>query len=117
MKYADNKKKQTLYFAYGANTNLQNMNARCPNAELVGTLVLPDYKLVFKSVADIEFAVGKEVQGVLWNITDICEEALDIYEGYPHLYRKETFDVKIIDRIEQVMFYKMNRSNYALPQP
>lgn len=104
-----------LYFAYGANTNIDNMNNRCPNAELVGSIVLPDYRLVFRGVADIEFSIGAEVQGVLWDITDVCEAALDIYEGFPTLYRKESFSVKNQDLIEDVMFYTMNRSNYALP--
>jgi len=104
-----------LYFAYGANTNINNMNGRCPNAKLVGNIILPDYELVFKGVADIEQRNGTEVQGVLWDITDDCERSLDIYEGFPTLYRKESFAVKIIDRIEDVMFYKMNRSEYSLP--
>lgn len=109
-----------LYFAYGANTNTKNMEYRCPNAQLVGNLVLPDWRLVFKGVADIEHAPHNKVLGVLWDITEDCERALDIFEGYPNLYRKEYFDVKLgedIDGavIEEVMFYKMNREGYALP--
>ena len=29
----------------------------------------------------------------LWEISDACEKALDIYEGFPHLYRKLYFDI------------------------
>jgi gamma-glutamylcyclotransferase (GGCT)/AIG2-like uncharacterized protein YtfP len=109
-----------LYYAYGANTNIKNMEYRCPNATLVGNLVLPDWKLVFRGVADIERSPDRKVLGILWDITEDCERALDIFEGYPNLYRKEYFDVKIgvdIDGevIEQVMFYKMNRQGYGLP--
>lgn len=108
-----------LYFAYGANTNLDSMHYRCPNAKLIDSIVLPDWRLVFKSVADIEPAPYNEVHGVLWKITDACEASLDIFEGYPSLYRKEFFTVKIEvdgdERVEDVMFYKMNRIGYNLP--
>jgi gamma-glutamylcyclotransferase (GGCT)/AIG2-like uncharacterized protein YtfP len=106
-----------LYFAYGANTNLENMKHRCPNAKLVGTIELPDYRLVFRGVADIEPAAHNVVLGVIWDITDTCEESLDIFEGFPHLYRKENFCVEIgkDKKIEDVMFYTMNRTNYDLP--
>ena len=104
-----------LYFAYGANTNINNMKGRCPNSKKLTSLVLPDYRLVFRGVADIEHAPYNEVQGVLWWITEQCEKSLDIYEGFPTLYRKETFAIKVDDKIEDVMFYTMNRSNYNLP--
>ena len=104
-----------LYFAYGANTNIDNMKSRCPNAKKLTSLVLPDYRLVFRGVADIERANYNEVQGVLWFITDKCERALDIYEGFPTLYRKEAFSIKVEGRIEDVMFYTMNRQGYNLP--
>ena len=105
-----------LYFAYGANLNINNMSHRCPKAKLVGNLDLPDWRLVFKGVADIEVAPHNKVNGVLWYITEDCERSLDIFEGFPRLYRKETFVVKMQDgTVEDVMFYKMNREGYALP--
>ena len=104
-----------LYFAYGANTNIDNMMGRCPNAKKLTGLVLPDYRLVFRGVADVEHAPYNEVQGVLWWITNKCEDALDIYEGFPTLYRKETFAISINDTVEDVMFYTMNRMGYNLP--
>ena len=53
---------------------------------------------------------------MLWYITEDCERSLDIFEGFPRLYRKETFVVKMQDgTVEDVMFYKMNREGYALP--
>ena len=105
-----------LYFAYGANLNLTNMKHRCPNAKRVCNLDLPDWRLVFKSVADIEPAPYNNVNGVVWEITEECEKSLDIFEGFPRLYRKEYFVVKMPDgSVEDVMFYKMNREGYALP--
>ena len=105
-----------LYFAYGANTNINGMNYRCPNSKLVGKIVLPNYRLVFRGVADIEWENEAEVHGVLWEITDLCEKSLDRFEGFPHLYRKGRFAVKLKNGdIEDVMFYKMNRTGYGIP--
>ncbi len=105
-----------LYFAYGANTNIEGMKHRCPKAKLLGPITLPDWKLVFRGVADIENVFGKEVHGVVWRITDTCEKSLDGFEGYPYLYGKRCFPVKLEDgTIEDVMFYKMNREGYGLP--
>ena len=111
-----------FYFAYGANLNLDNMKWRCPNAKPVCTLTLPNYQLVFRGVADIEPNSKESVDGVLWWITDKCEDALDVYEGYPHLYRKESFVVKFdgglakeFGEINDVMFYAMNRTGYGKP--
>lgn len=103
------------YFAYGANTNIDNMNMRCPKAQHVSKISIPNYELVFKTVADIEFKKGATCEGVIWDITTACESALDIYEGFPNLYRKEYFDIVIDDQVHELMFYKMNRDEYGLP--
>ena len=100
------------YFAYGSNLNHDHMNFRCPNARFVGTLTLPDWELVFRGVADISQQQGKEVQGGLYAITDTCEQALDIYEGYPHLYSKGYFTIKMDKKKQDVMTYLMNDRNY-----
>lgn len=106
----------TLYFAYGANLNIDNMEYRCPQARRIRNFDLTGYRLVFKGVADIEVAPHNKVQGVLWKITDDCEESLDIYEGYPRLYRKEWFSIEMEDeKVDDVMYYKMNREGYARP--
>jgi hypothetical protein len=112
-----------IYFAYGANLNIDNMNSRCPDAIPLCNIQLPDYRLVFRGVADIEPCSNQHVQGLLWHITDKCEQSLDIFEGFPHLYRKENFVVQfhqpeLIDTfgdVVDVMFYTMNRNGYASP--
>ena len=111
-----------FYFAYGANLNIENMKQRCPNAKRIVNFSLPNYRLVFKGVADIEYSYGDSVEGVIWDITDKCEQALDIFEGYPFLYRKEYFTVKLYDKLADdfgdnadIMFYAMNRTNYGEP--
>lgn len=105
-----------LYFSYGANLNVDNMKFRCPQAERVGNLKLPDFRLVFRGVADIERHNGGSVEGLIWKITDDCENSLDVFEGYPYLYRKEFFVVKMPNGdVEDVMYYKMNKNGYSMP--
>ena len=45
---------------------------------------------------------------VLWEITDGCESALDIYEGYPNLYIKDIVKVKMKDKYKTAMVYIMS---------
>lgn len=91
---------ERLYFAYGSNINLDQMAHRCPNAQVVGPVVLEDYKLLFRSnsnrngVATIRPHKGRKVHGLLWKITPECERALDVYEGFPRLYNKQDVIVR-----------------------
>lgn len=103
------------YIAYGSNMNIEQMSRRCPNAKIIGKTVLKNYKLVFKGVADIEKSEGEEVPIVVWEITKECEKALDIYEGYPRLYRKEYVQIEIDGKTELAMVYVMNYSKGAKP--
>lgn len=100
-----------IYAAYGSNMNLEQMASRCPAAKVIGTGILEDYKLTFrglyKGVANIEPCKGKKVPIVLWEITENCEAALDIYEGYPRLYEKREVKVKTGTKIKRAMAYIM----------
>ena len=82
--------KTKLYFAYGMNTNREEMAYRCPTANPLGKAVLDNYRLEFKSFATVVPAGNTEdsVEGVLWTITQSDEWALDILEGYPEFYQK-----------------------------
>jgi gamma-glutamylcyclotransferase len=86
--------KTKLYFAYGMNTNPEEMAYRCPRAVALGKATLPGYRLEFKSFATIVPSPGESVEGVLWTITDTDESALDILEGYPEFYDKKTVSVE-----------------------
>ncbi len=79
-----------LYFAYGMNTNRDEMAYRCPGARAMGRAILPGYRLEFKSFATIVPDPRESVEGVLWAITDSDESALDMLEGYPEFYDKKT---------------------------
>lgn len=104
-----------IYIAYGSNMNMEQMSRRCPNAKPIGKTVLKNYKLVFKGVADIEKSESEEVPVVVWEITKECEKALDIYEGYPRLYRKEHVEIEINGKTELAMVYVMNYAKGAKP--
>lgn len=116
---------EKYYFAYGSNMNLDQMEHRCPDAEVVGRAVLKDYRLVFRGnrngngVASVVPDPGKEVRGLLWKITPRCERSLDFYEGYPRLYGKEEIKVQTkTGEVANVAVYIMNepyQSQPALP--
>ena len=72
--------------------------------------MIKDYQLTFRCVATIEPEIGKEVPVGVWEIQPRDEAALDRYEGYPNLYRKEDIQVTMADGTEvTAMVYIMNR--------
>lgn len=106
-----------LYVAYGSNLNLTQMTYICPTAKPYGKGKINDYKLVFNEVATIDKCEGAEVPVGVWEIDAECEKALDRYEGYPWLYRKEQIEVEMYDGEKvDAMVYIMNDCNIKLPQ-
>ena len=106
---------KSLYFAYGSNLCLDQMKERCPDSEKVTSFTLKDYKLVFRTVADIEKSIDSGVEGVIFRISKKDEIALDRYEGVPDLYRKEYLGLGINGRIKKVLYYKMNIKGLGKP--
>jgi hypothetical protein len=96
-----------LYFAYGMNTNREEMAYRCPTARALGKAVLPGYRFEFKSFATIVPSPKEQVEGVLWTITDTDESALDVLEGYPEFYDKKTVSVEHNNQSYIAMTYIM----------
>ena len=113
----------TLYFAYGANLNLNGMAHRCPGFKPVAPAVLPNYRFAFKGVADIEPAYGENVYGALYVLRPQHMKALDHFEGFPNLYIKKQALVRILDGLEPKCFTKAtvyimrNGDYYAEPSP
>ena len=103
----------TLYLAYGSNLNLQQMSHRCPTAKVVGATEIHGYRLLFRgghdcAVATIEPEVGMSVPALVWAVTEADVAALDRYEGFPYLYRKETLTVELGGKPIEAMVYIMN---------
>jgi len=101
----------SLYFAYGANMHPGHMSWRCPGAQAQGAVVLRDWELKFYSHATIEPRPGATVAGVLWEITEACEQSLDAFEGFPHYYTKRTWRQDGV----QFMFYEMTSPKSGRP--
>ena len=99
------------YIAYGSNMNKVQMGYRCQNATPVGKGILKGYTLAFRGsgVATILQDSQGEVPIVLWKITDECERALDIYEGFPRLYIKKDLMVTVKGKEYLGMVYVMNK--------
>jgi hypothetical protein len=72
---------------------------------------------VFRGVADIEVSPGDTLQTVMWDITDECEVALDMLEGFPTFYGKKYIDVQINNKTYKAMIYQMigDRLDYYSP--
>lgn len=110
-----------LYLAYGSNLNLEQMANRCPTAKVVGNSKINGYRLLFRgahagAVATIEPFKGESVPVLAWEITPADEAALDRYEVWPFLYRKETIKVRLNGKTVQAMVYIMNEGR-PLGQP
>lgn len=107
--------KTKLYFAYGMNTNKDEMAYRCPSAKPLGLAVLLGYRFEFKSFATIVPSPGNKVEGVLWTITENDELALDILEGYPEFYDKKTVSVEHKKQPHIAMTYIMGPREQNYP--
>lgn len=106
-------KGKTLYIAYGSNLNLRQMACRCPTARVAGASEIRDYELLFRgsrrnAVATVEPLKGSRVPVLLWALREKDLQALDYYEGYPRLYRKEILDVELKGKTVPAMVYIMN---------
>lgn len=108
-----------LYFAYGSNLNLAQMQRRCPGSAAVQRLTIKGWRLAFRGVADIEPAEGEVVHGALYRVTPTCEATLDRYEGAAPggmgVYRQVDFNVVLPDGHVDAFFYKMNDDMVDLP--
>ena len=96
-----------LMFSYGMNTNVTQMQQRCPDAILMGVGTLSNYRLTFSSFADVVVDKHSAVAGVVWDITDDCLEALDWLEGYPHSYNREIKEIEMDGKTMEALCYYM----------
>jgi len=115
------KKRNTIYIAYGSNMSVEQMKFRCPAAKLLGTGTLNNWQLQFKVHATVKRAKGYAVPVLLWELTEVCEQALDRYEGFrplqPHMgyYHKQNVRIKIGESTRLAMLYVMNPRHLCLP--
>ena len=116
--------KTRLYLAYGSNLSQEQMAHRCPAASVVGTAILRNWQLQFKTHATVTPAKGYNVPVLVWSLTPACEAALDMYEGYrPNhermgYYHKQYVRIRVGDAksYRKAMLYVMNPRPLQLPQ-
>lgn len=118
------KSNKKLYVAYGSNLHLEQMRYRCPDAKVYGAGVIKNYSLTFwgsynrNGVATIIPGAGTDVPVGIWEISAKDEKNLDIYEGWPRLYRKENIEVTMADgSTVTAMVYIMNESGMSVCRP
>ena len=110
------------YLAYGSNLNLEQMKYRCQTAIKIGSIILPNYRLIYKGQFDgysyltIEYCENEFVPLGVFEITYFDELSLDLYEGYPNSYLKKYIPIKIGDSVVYGLIYVMNKKfDYHLP--
>lgn len=104
-----------LYFAYGSNMSGKQMAGRCASARFVGVGVLPEHELGFPrrsrrlggGAAGIKPSVGKQVEGVVWDMTDADLVTMDGFEGVAlNCYWRERVEVVVNgQKIEVAVYY------------
>lgn len=104
-----------LYFAYGLNTNVTSMAARCPRAVSFGRAKLLGHRFRFSGPADVQVDRRSDVDGVLWDISDQCLVSLDNLEGYPYYYNRSWRVVEYQDQYYRALVYHMNPGNRNAP--
>lgn len=100
------------YIAYGSNLHTGQMSYRCPDATIVGTAELKDWRLMFKgsrsgNYATIEPCTGETVPVLIWSISKDDERSLDRYEGFPTFYFKQSINVLVNGQKVKAMAYIM----------
>lgn len=110
------------YLAYGSNLNVEQMAHRCPDAKIVGTAEIKDYRLKFKgsrtgSYLTIEKAKGYTVPVAVWWVSNADIVSLDRYEGYPNFYYKRTMILPCSDGKRHRCFVYIMHENRPLGIP
>lgn len=92
-----------IYFAYGSNMDREQMQSRCPGSRVIGVGQLAHYMLAFtrwsrswnSGTADILPERGKQVYGVLFDLTVEDLKRLDKIADYPNSYLRQDVSVEI----------------------
>jgi hypothetical protein len=88
--YTTTGKTQTVYFAYGSNLHLAQMESRCPESRYQGLGILYDYKwqINTRGFANVIPSPGDRVEGLCYLLSKKDERILDRSEGVPTAYEK-----------------------------
>ncbi|KAI9465170.1 Butirosin biosynthesis, BtrG-like protein [Lactarius psammicola] len=88
----------TLYFGYGSNLWMDQMNRRCPDSRYIGIGVLHEWCWIInqRGYANVVPSSGDYVYGFIYEINSKDEQSLDNYEGVPYAYEKRIIPLELI---------------------
>ena len=112
------------YFAYGSNMSPKVIENVCPSYKFIARACLIDHRLAFTrrsvrweaGVADIVFAPGMTVWGILFEIDDADLASLDKKEAYGRAYDRITVQVDTKDHSESDR-HKIDAITYQVISP
>ncbi|PPQ91404.1 hypothetical protein CVT25_014292 [Psilocybe cyanescens] len=84
---------KTVYFGYGSNLWLDQMNRRCPESKYIGVGSLANWRWIIneRGYGNIVPSPGDIVYGLMYELSRRDEHDLDIYEG--ETYQKQIIPV------------------------
>jgi hypothetical protein len=99
-----------LMVAFGSNLSKAQMRRRCPTARPLGKFMLASARLVFRNVADLEFAPGEKTPCGLWAIQREDERSLDLHEGVASgvYFKTEEIELEYMGKRRKSLMYLMN---------
>ena len=112
-----------IYFAYGSNMDPEQMQARCPNYQVIGIGKLPNYTLAFtrwsrswnSGVADILPERGKQVYGALYDLNLDDLKRMDKFADFPNSYVRQDIMVEYEREFLPALTYVAIRQGVFLP--
>jgi len=113
-----------VYFAYGSNLHVPQMESRCPDCAVLQPAVLMDWRLAFRGhstrwgggSATIEAAPGAQVAGLLYRLSRADVRKLDGFEGVPKVYEHLDIAVAARDGTRHVAYtYRRREGRPAAP--
>jgi gamma-glutamylcyclotransferase (GGCT)/AIG2-like uncharacterized protein YtfP len=109
-----------LYFAYGANMDVEAMGRRCPRSKPVGLARLERHRLAVMREGWLTAvrAPRAAVHGVLWDLALADVPALDRFEGLPKgLYAKVVQPVAAVGGAKRAIVYFGANAGPGAPKP
>jgi gamma-glutamylcyclotransferase (GGCT)/AIG2-like uncharacterized protein YtfP len=108
-----------LYFAYGANMDVQAMASRCPSSKPIGLARLPRHRWIISTdgFANIVRDARKDVHGMLWELALSDMPPLDRFEDVPKLYSKVNQPVISSTGIRRALIYVGRSAEVGKPRP
>lgn len=105
-----------FFLSYGTDMNLEYMKRRCEDAVILGTTTIEGYRLAFRRsrssyYASLDHREGARTPAMLWALTPKDMQALELYEGVPHCYRKREVSVRYHDTTIKATVFLLPESN------